>query len=304
MRQILTAVVQCLLLLEFVGSATARSRPITVWLIPSEEAEARAAADPSAIGREIQAFNEGLQKGRVRVLNTQPPLAQQLIVWNAAFAVPNWAWVENQRETIRALQRFAASHNVDINIRFETWDRAFSDLNSPRKLEGGIVPPDVVQIGSTWAAYFASHHMIVSRPNYRTRKGSWQSVLNVTACVLPYINDIRLLFYWKRLPTQDPNSPSMAINASSWQSIIDSFRKQASSEDRLAFAGGLTLNLLMDYSMLVWAGGAEPISTRPWGLHADFTSENALRIPLLLTRAAPSQGGIPSLLFPSQATRH
>src|SRR4051794_31585943 len=112
MRQSFTIAIQCLLLVEFVCNAAAGSRPITVWLIPSEEAEARAAADPSAIAREIQAFNKGLQGGRVRVLNTEPPLAQQLIVWNTAFALPNWAWVKNQRETIRAPQRFAALHKV------------------------------------------------------------------------------------------------------------------------------------------------------------------------------------------------
>jgi len=67
----------------------------------------------------------------VRVLNTLPPLDQQLIVWNSAFAVPNWAWVKNQTETIEALRRFATEQNTRIDVRFVTWDRAFADLARP-----------------------------------------------------------------------------------------------------------------------------------------------------------------------------
>src|ERR1017187_10231938 len=105
MRVSLVGTVHWLLLLATSTNLSAGSRTITVWLIPSEEAEARAAADPAVIAQEIRVFNSSLDRGRVHVLNGRPPLDKQLIVWNEAFAVPNWAWVKNQTETVYALQR-------------------------------------------------------------------------------------------------------------------------------------------------------------------------------------------------------
>lgn len=276
------------------------SRPITVWLIPSEEAEARATTEPSKVSGQIREFNAALEhaEGRVRVLNTLPPLDQQLIVFNEAFGVPNWAWVKNQTETIRALQRFSALHQVTINVRFITWDRAFSDLTLSRKANMTSPPPDVVQIGTTWAAYFASRGLIVSRPDSVGGLRAWERVLGRPAAVLPYINDIRLLFYWKRLPSQDLAVEPMLLNSSTWDNILTSIEKKGGPEDRIAFAGGLTLNLLMDYSMLVWAGGGEPISTSRWRSHCDLTSENALRVPRLLARAASAENARRLLVVP------
>ena len=270
--------------------AAAESRTITVWLMPSEEAEARATADILRIAQEIRDFNKSLEDagGRVRVLNTLPPRDAQLIVFNSALNVPNWAWVKNQTETIRALQRFAKANDVRIDVLFETWDSAFSDLNLPRG-KGGPAPPDVVQIGTTWAAYFASRRLIISREGYATRRGAWEDIVGHPACVLPYVNDVRLLFSWARLPTQDTKARPMILNTSSWPAILDSLRGQGGPGDRMGFAGGLTLNLIMDYTMLVWAGGAEPIVFSWWGSHADLTSERALMIPELLARAA--EGG-------------
>ena len=50
-----------------------QQRPLTVWLIPSEEAEVRAASDSFDITEEIRKFNQSRQDGLVRVLNTLRP---------------------------------------------------------------------------------------------------------------------------------------------------------------------------------------------------------------------------------------
>lgn len=277
------------------------SRPITVWLIPSEEAEARAASNSGDIAHEIQLFNQSLKDSPVRVLNTLPPLDQQLIVWNSAFAVPNWAWVKNQVETIRALERFAVAHQIKINVRFVTWDRAFADLNLPRHPDPNNPPPDVVQIGTTWAAYFVSKGLIAPRSGSSGRAGAWQSASGVPSAVLPYITDIRLLFYWKRLPDQSASSSPLFIDTATWDRILDSIRLHGGPEDRLAFAGGLTLNLLFDYSMLVWAGGADTISSSRWRAHADLTSEAALKVPRLLAEASSGKNGRRLVVVPESS---
>jgi len=282
-------------------TVAAEPRPITVWLIPSEEAEARAASDAVDIAKEIRDFNQSLAHGSVRVLNTLPPLDQQLIVWNSEFAVPNWAWVKNQTETIKALERFADLHKVKINVRFLTWDRAFADLNLPRKADDQNPPPDVVQIGTTWAAYFVSKGLIVSRSGVNVDHSPWQPVLDTPLACLPYITDTRLLFYWKRLPMQSPSSSTLKLETSSWESTLDSLRTGGGPEDRLAFAGGLTLNLMFDYSMLEWAGGGDPIHSSRWRNRADFTSENALKVPLVLTQASSGRNGRRLVVVPESS---
>jgi hypothetical protein len=294
MRKLFVKTVQGLLLAVITVTPVAASGPLTVWLMPSEEAEARATSDPAVVKDEIALFNANLQGSHVRVLNTLPPLDAQLIVVNPAFAVPNWAWVKNQTETIRALQQFAARHHVDVDVRFQTWDQIFRDLDSGAR-------PDVVQIGTTWAAYFASRHLIVPRRDYRIRRGDWRDVSGVPACVLPYINDIRLFFYWKRLPVEGPSSDAFSLNASDWDSALNSLKQLSSPGNQMAFAGGVTLNLLMDYSMLVWAGGTEPISKSLDGFHADLTSDAALRVPRLLTRAAASGSEYPLVVIPEES---
>jgi hypothetical protein len=55
----------------------ADKRPLTVWLIPSEEAEAQATSNSADIAKEIQQFNQLLKDGPVRVLNTLFPLDEQ-----------------------------------------------------------------------------------------------------------------------------------------------------------------------------------------------------------------------------------
>lgn len=300
LRRAAALIVFCFLLSRHGDCQPSNKRPVTVWLIPSEEAEVRAASDSADIAKEIRDFNQNLERdGRVRVLNTLPPLDQQLIVWNPAFAVPNWAWVKNQTQTIIALQRFAASHDVDVNVRFITWDRAFADITHPRKPNDPGPAPDVVQIGTTWAAYLVSKGMIIS--GAPTRDKPWIPVLGTPAICLPYITDARLLFYWKRLPTDSAATKVMSLDASSWEGILASLKRQGGPEDRLAFAGGLTLNLMFDYSMLEWAGGADPVVTNRWRTHADFTSEKALKVPLELANAVAGKDGRRLVVVPESS---
>ena len=281
----------------------AAPRPLTVWLMPVEEAAARTYDDPSETAKDIRSFNGALAAagGRVHVLNTLRPLDAQLIVWNSAFAVPNWSWVRNQTETVAALQRFAEARNIEVNVRFETWDRAFSDLNASRRGDPRIPPPDVVEIGTTWAANFASRGLIACPDRLQTPEHNvWKRVLGDT-CVVPYISDLRLLFYWARLPGQEANSARLNVKSASWDSLLDSLRREGNNEDQIAFAGGLTLNLVMDYAMLTWAGGGNFVERSPYRTHLDLLSGNATQVPDLLARAAGGNAGIRRVVVPESS---
>lgn len=222
----------------------------------------------------------------MRVLNTEEPLAQKLTSWNPEFSVPNGSIVLGQQRTVEALQSFARDHKVNIQVRFVTWDEAFDLLNSSRNPDH---LPDVAQIGSTWAAYFARQHLIQPHPDWQNHRGHWRDVGSTPASALPYTSDVRLLFYWKRLPTEAPDAPEFHLNASSWESIVNSIRASPSAGDTLVLPTGRTLNLLHDYILLSRAGGGEFL-TRGWlGPRVDLTSHKASFVPEFLARNARAE---------------
>src|SRR5882762_7578575 len=118
-----------------------RRTALVVWLIPSEpltpaagiggvnvceEGATPAGTLPARIEEEIDQFNAARSRTRVIVINTQELFKTQLIDWSPEMAVPNWVWVKSQVETLRALERFADRYQIDVRVRFITWDRALS----------------------------------------------------------------------------------------------------------------------------------------------------------------------------------
>lgn len=249
---------QLLLLLVCALCTSAQAaRSVTVWLIPVENAGSADIARGEEIGKEVEEFNREFAGSRVTVENTTDPiLKMKLLAWNPAFAVPNAAVVISQKRTLRALQQLAERNNTDVRVRFITWDEAFPLLSGLRPERRSADYPDVAQIGSTWDAYLANHGLIMSRPRWSADRANWKDVLDLPAAELPYITDVRLLFYWKRLPSSPPGSREFVLNTSSWTAVVDSIRERATSSDTIIFPTGLTLNVLHDYAPLVWSGGA------------------------------------------------
>jgi hypothetical protein len=270
-----------------VSLCSAQANPhLAAWLIPSEDVSPSIVVQGEDIRSQVDRFNRALAGTNLTVLNTIDPLAMKLFSWNPEFAVPNAALVLSQQKTLAALSRFARSNNVDIDVRFMTWDDAFKLLQSVHPRGHTDSDPEVVQIGSTWAAYFARERLIMSRPGWNKDRGNWKDTLDLPASVLPYITDVRMLFYWKRLPSASPSSNALILNASSWESVVESIRDQGSSDDTIVFPTGLTLNLLHDYVPLVWAGGGPFLFTGWLGTRIDLVSHNALIVPEYLARNA------------------
>jgi hypothetical protein len=275
------------------GTAQTAGGSISVWLIPSENAGPNDIAQGENIPAELDAFRATLRPTRLRLLNVEDPLAMKLRSWNPEFNVPNFQWIANQKRTIAALERFADDNNVQVVCRFVTWDEAFG-LLSANAVSGADAVPDVMQIGTSWAGYLAANHRIRSRSNWQNNRGNWRDVLGVPASALPYSNDVRLLFYWKRLPSALPISPVFELNASSWQAILDSLQRGTAVGETAAFATGVTLNLLHDYASLVWAGPTQRlVSTGILGPSINLSGEDALSVPTYLSSHAriPLGGG-------------
>jgi hypothetical protein len=270
------------LFLDIEAHGQSAKRTVSIWMIPAENAGPNDIAQGERIPEQLDGLRRSLEGTGVRLLNVEDPLAMKARIWNPQFNVPNFQMVATQVKTLKVLQKFAREHDVEVVLRLVTWDEAFGLLSSGQSV-GPDALPDIAQIGSSWAGYFAAGKAIRSRPDWANRRGNWQNVLNVPACALPFATDVRLLFYWKRLPGAARDSKPLELNNSNWKSLMESLRDGTNQGDTLVFPTGVTLNLLHDYFPLVWAGtGKNLLSTGPLGTSIDLTSPAALTVPSYL----------------------
>jgi signal transduction histidine kinase len=267
-------------------------RHVSVWIIPPEGSGPNDIAQAEDVPSRMQALRSALAGTRVRLLNVEDPLAAKTgshrsgnsgeAGWFPEYTGPNFQVVANQRKTFAALARFAEQNNVYVVLRLITWREAFELLRAGRTT-GPDALPDVMEVGTTWTANLAANGRIRSRPDWQRSRGNWRDVLGIPASALPYTTDVRLLFYWKRLPSAEPDSPPLALNNTSWPALLDSIGSGTSSADIIALPTAITLNLLYDYVPLVKAGGSQPlIHNGLFGSSVSFSSGSALTVPFYL----------------------
>lgn len=278
------------------GAPRARARDtdrrVTVWVIPPEESGPNDIAQEADIPARMQALRLSLAGTRLRLLNVEDPLATRIgsqrsgnsgeAGWYPEYAVPNFQVVANQRRAFAALQRFAEQNNAYVVLRLVTWREAFELLRAARTT-GPDALPDIMEVGTTWTGNLAANGRLLSKPGWQASEGKWRDVLGVPASALPYTTDVRLLFYWKRLPSAAPDSPSLTLNSTSWPALLDSMRNGTSSPDTIAMPTAVSLNLLYDYVSLVRAGGSQSIlQDGLFGSRVSFSGDSALAAPLYL----------------------
>jgi signal transduction histidine kinase len=268
------------------GAAMAQTadteRHISVWIISPEESGPNDIAQGEDIPSRMEALRRSLAGTRIRLLNVEDPLATKTGSWYPEYTVPNFQIVANQRKTFAALARFAEQNNAYVVLRLISWSEAF-DLLRAGRTAGPDALPDVMEVGTTWTGYLAAKGIIRSRPDWQTHKGNWRDVLGVPACALPYITDVRILFYWKRLISAAPDSPPLTLNDTSWPAILDSVGSGASSGQTVTFPTGIALSLIYDYVSLVRAGGTQSIiHSGLLGSRLSLSDESALAVPIYL----------------------
>jgi signal transduction histidine kinase len=267
-------------------------RHVSVWVIPPEASGPNDLAQGEDIPSRMRALRLALAGTRVRLLNVEDPLAAKTgshrsgnsgeAGWFPEYTGPNFQVVANQRKTFAALARFAEQNNVDVVLRLITWREAFELLRAARTT-GPDALPDVMEVGTTWTANLAANGRIRSRPDWRRSRGNWRDVLGIPASALPYTTDARLLFYWKRLPSAQPDSPRLTLNNASWPALLESIGSGTSSSDIIALPTAITLNLLYDYVPLAKAGGNQSlIHNGLFGPRVSFSSDSALAVPVYL----------------------
>jgi signal transduction histidine kinase len=273
------------------AQAAGADRHVSIWIISAEGAGPNDIAQGEDLPARMEALRLSLAGTRVRLLNVEDPLAAKTRSWFPEYTVPNFQAVANQRTTFAALARFAAQNNADVNLRLITW-RESTDLLRAARTAGPDALPDVMEVGATWPGYLAASGRIRSRPDWQKSRGNWRDVLGVPACALPLITDVRLLFYWKRLPSAAPDSPPLSLNNASWQTLLDSVRSGTSSGETVTFPIGNSLNLLYDYVSLVMAGGNQSVFHKGlFGTRLSLSSQSALSVPVYLAEQSSASFG-------------
>lgn len=256
-------------------------RHVSIWIISAEGAGPNDIAQGEDLPARMEALRLSLVGTGVRLLNVEAPLAAKTSSWFPEYTVPNFEAVANQRTTFAALARFAALNDTHIDLRLITW-RESVDLLRAARTAGPDALPDVMEVGRTWSGYLAANGRIRSRPDWQKSRGNWRDVLGVPACALPLITDVRLLFYWKRLPSAPPDSPPLTLNNASWPTLLDSVRNGTSSGDTVTFPIGDSQNLLFDYVSLAMAGGKSVFHKDVLGTRLSLSSQSALSVPVYL----------------------
>jgi len=273
---------------------------LTIWIIPFEPpTEPIHLEENIPLKDQLSWFNRKQAASNLTVLNTTVDwMVDQLVVWNSEFNLPNWSLICGQEKTLKALGQFAKENNVDLRVRFLTWKTIISGLENelssrPKSALGEINRvPDVVQIGSTWVPYFAEKKILLPAEN-PSGKLSWRKIDDVPVS-LPFTIDVRLMFYWKKLPGSSKPFRDILKNPSGWQGIVDALSELVLDEDNpappMVMPVGLTFNLFHDFVPLVWASGVPFFVETIFGTRTNMSDQVSLRVPYLISQNATTIG--------------
>ena len=267
---------------------------LTVWLVPFDPPfEYTCPEEKTPFKAHMDLFNRKWAAANITVLNTTVDwMVDQLVVWNPEYELPNWDLIHGQEKTLAAIARFSKINDIPVHVRFLKWKTLISALEKNIESKGASgkedAIPDIVQIGSTWAAYFAEKGIALS-PREPDEEVTWRNVNGVPVSI-PYTIDVRLMFYWKKMPWNSKPFRDTLKDASGWPGIIDALKTMVLDPENpappMAMPTGLTFNLLHDYVPLVWASG-EPFFVKTlFGTRTDMGKRASLKVPFLICQNA------------------
>lgn len=269
---------------------------LTLWLIPFEPpVEASRAGGRTSLKNRLASFNRKWAAFNITVRNTSVDwMVDQLVVWNPEYDRLNWTLILGQEKTLTSLGEFARKHHVYLRVRFLTWNTMTSALEKMRNDRSRSTPdsmngaPDVIQIGSTWVPYFTEKKMLLP-PDTGVKELSWRRIDHVPVS-LPYTTDVRLMFYWKRLPGRSQPFRDALGHARNWQEMTDALSKQVldphNPSPPMVMPIGLTFNLFHDFIPLVWASGEPFFVKNLFGTRTSMGSNSSLKVPLMISEHA------------------
>ncbi|MDI6736330.1 MAG: extracellular solute-binding protein [bacterium] len=228
----------------------AKERPLVVWIMPNESPISHKPSD-----KELEEF-------LAQNLNVKNTLSELKSDRDFAKAVLG------QTEILKLIKRYKQEKKGEINIRVLKWSEAFGEIEDAITAYKKKFPPDIIQLGSTWNAYFANKGALVEITKYVDEHLYFES--SIKSCrilgskkiyALPLNVDVRILYYWKDI-IENPE-----VELKDWKALKRVCQKTQKAIDNGELSGIRTPigfpvgsregDVLHQFAIWLWGAGGE-----------------------------------------------
>lgn len=165
---------------------SAQEKTLTIWVMPNEPLWKEYTPSDNEIIKFLNA--------NPNVLNTKEEL-----VGNKEFAKQVLA----QTEILKHIKEYEKDNpHVKIRVKFIEWSKALVEIDDA--ISSDEIAPDIVQLGSTWTAYFIEKSALAELSGevdetlfYKSSLKSCKTHNSEEIYGLPWLIDIRVIYYWK-----------------------------------------------------------------------------------------------------------
>lgn len=235
----------------------AEEKSLTLWIMPNESP-----VPQKPTNEEIDKF----LADNPNIINTPSELKS-----NKDFARD----VLGQTTILELINKYKEERRFDsqINLRILKWPTAFGEIEDAISCYKERFAPDIVQLGSSWTAYFAHKKALANisevvdknlyfEPSMRT----CQIPGSKKIYAIPFLLDVRLLYYWKEA-VGDPE-----IDLRDWQALNKTCRRIQKAIENGKIRGmkspiGFPIapnnpDVLHHLAIWLWGAGAEIVEVK------------------------------------------
>jgi len=158
--------------------------------------------------------------------------------------VVEWYMVMGQVQILKLIEEFEKIHpDIKIKLKIISWSSAYKEFL--KAAEGKNTPPDVLQMPSTWTAKFADMNKLEVLTQYDKEiigfnnfyeNSLLSSRINGEYYAVPWILDIRVLYYWKDILNKAGVKEEDLRNWESYEKASNKIRNKG--YNALAIPGG------------------------------------------------------------------
>ena len=226
------------------------SKEIHLWFIPMHFENSDYLTGLTETEMQAMWLKEYGADSQVRCENLLNPMLKDQLVYNRGeLGEPHWQRLFSQISLMKALKRFAQKNDHIVSVRFIMWGKLFSELQKAIHTNG---MPDVFQVGSTWVKYFSDQGLLLTQHN--SKHLNFRSLPNIHNISVRFTTDMRMLFYWKKLPDWPASDQNIHLKTDSWDTLIASLTSEIIEGNNcppMVMPVGLTVNLIHDLVALV-----------------------------------------------------
>lgn len=246
------------------------AQDLEMWIMPNELPPVN---EPSANAISDTAIEDFMDSYSTLLLHNENELKEDY-----DFA----ACVLRQRKILEIVREYIDEHNVNVRIRIIPWIDAIEEISSLS--EDG---PDIVQLGTTWTAYFANKGILAKLTEEITPGDYYES--SIASCkinnseeiyAVPWFVDVRALYCWRNI--LEDAGVNLNEDLKDRQAFKDACRKikdwTQNNSDTTTKAFGIPIkrnyDLLHEFAVWTWAGGGDILKKGKAAFHEKETLDS------------------------------